>query len=180
MTTKSFWFPVFRKFIPADFEAWMEKLAYDGWNIDKIDMFSVLRFTFHKAEPKQYRYVFDMKFNTYKHKDYRKTYEQFGWEFVGRFNANTFLWRREYTAERPESFTDRESLIQRNKRVRNAMIGAFVLSLAAILALITGIVLCAVYDKMNKILPLTFVALLVTPLSVYLYWAIRKVNADHS
>ena len=177
MKKKSFLLPVFRKYIPADFEKWMEQLASEGWNIDKLSTFSVFRLTFHKTEPKRYRYVFDMCFNSLKLKDYKQTYEQFGWEYVGRFNANTFLWRKEYTDVRPESFTDYESLTKRNRRVRNAVIAVFIMSAIAILTLLTGIIVCALVDTTEKILPLACVTALVIPLSTYLFRVMHKLNA---
>jgi hypothetical protein len=177
MKTKSFWLPAFRMFIPAGFEAWMEQLASEGWNIDKLKTFSVFRMTFRKTEPKRYRYVYDMHFRVRMYKDYMQTYEQFGWEYVGRLNANTFLWRREYTDERPESFTDSESLIKRNMRVRNAVIAVFAMMLVSILAMLTGIAVCALSGETEAILPLACVAALIAPLSLYLYWIIRKISA---
>ncbi|MDR3209304.1 MAG: DUF2812 domain-containing protein [Oscillospiraceae bacterium] len=106
MNTKSYLLPVFRKFIPADLENWIEKMALEGWNLEKLNTFSVFLLTFKKTEPKQYRYVYDLNIlGVGKLKGYKHTYEQFGWEYVGRFNANTYLWRKEYTGERPESFT---------------------------------------------------------------------------
>jgi len=179
MIKKSYWLPIFRKFIPADLESWIESLASEGWNIDKLGMFSVFRLTFQKTGPKRYRYVFDMNLSaSYRHKEYRQIYEQFGWEYVGRFNANSYLWRKEYTDERPESFTDMESLKNRNKRVRNAVLAAFILMLISIFALTAGIIICALVGKTEKILPLACVIVFVIPLSVYLYWVIRKMNAS--
>jgi len=179
MIKKFYWLPVFRKFIPADLETWMENLASEGWNIDKLGMFSILRLTFQKTEPKRYRYVFDMNFSTsYRHEEYRQTYEQFGWEYVGRFNANTFLWRKEYADERPESFTDIESLKNRNKRVRNSVTAAFILALISVFALAAGIFVCAFVGKIEKIPPLACAFAFAIPLSVYLHRVIRKLNAD--
>ena len=84
--------------------------------------------TFHKTEPKRYRYVFDL--NAFPRKEYTATYEQFGWEFMGQM-ASCFIWRKEYPGQRPESFTDQDSLTRRNKRVRNAVLACFLVALLA-------------------------------------------------
>ncbi len=53
---------------------------------------------FVKEKPKKYRYVIDMQ--AFPKKDYKLTYQEFGWEFVGQM-ASAFVWRKEYAKERP-------------------------------------------------------------------------------
>jgi hypothetical protein len=179
MNKKTFFAPILTKVVPEDFEAWMEGLALEGWNIDKLPAVGIAWMTFHKTEPKRYRYVYDLNIPALiKRKDYKQTYEQFGWEFVGALNANTFLWRKEYTDERPESFTDRESLQTRNKRVRNVMLAVLVWFIVAFAALLTGIVVCAIFGKLVKILPLAFAAGFVAAMDVYFWCVLRKLNAS--
>ncbi|MDR0896249.1 MAG: DUF2812 domain-containing protein [Oscillospiraceae bacterium] len=127
MNKKTVILPAFRHVVPSDFEAMMEKYALEGWNVDVLNPINSMYITFHKTEPKKYRYVFDL--NLRPTKDYRQTYEQFGWALVGNLSS-CFIWRKAYTDVRPESFTDRESLMRRNLRVRNAL--AFCLALALI------------------------------------------------
>lgn len=179
MNTKSFWMPLFTKLIPADFETWAEQLALAGWNIGKLKTFSVFRLTFHKTEPKRFRYVYDLNIPAaLKFNDYKQTYEQFGWEYVGCFNANTYLWRKEYTGERPESFTDIESILNRNKRVRNAVAVVFAFSILVFLAFLAGIIVGAVSRKIEIIPPLACGLALVSLEGAYLFWVIRKINAS--
>lgn len=72
-------------------------------------------------------------------KDYKSTYEQFDWEFVGQM-ASCFLWRKEYTNKRPESFTSIESLEKRNKQVVSAVSVSFIMFLLlSIIAIATFI-----------------------------------------
>ena len=175
MIKKSEWFSIFRKVVPADFEDWLETLASQGWNIDKIGQFSSIKMTFAKTDPKQYRYVFDL--NAFPGKDYINTYEQFGWEFVGQ-TASCFVWRKEYTDSRPESFTDKESLIGRNKRVKNAVSIAFAMLLIGIVASLVGIGVHIYRGNTEKILELSLETLLIAVLAVYLGWVVNKIKLN--
>ena len=122
------WLSAFRNVVPADYEKWLEDLALQGWHMDKIGQWSSMRMTFRRGEPKRYRYVYDMQVSP-KH-DYKATYEQFGWEFVGQM-ASAYIWRKEYAQERPESFSDRESVEKRNNRVVAAASVSFFMFLTA-------------------------------------------------
>ncbi|HEX9060509.1 MAG TPA: DUF2812 domain-containing protein, partial [Clostridia bacterium] len=64
-------FSAFRYFIPADYEAWFEKLAEEGWHPQKVGQWSSVVMNFAKGEPKKYRYVVDMQ--AVPKKDYIRT-----------------------------------------------------------------------------------------------------------
>lgn len=138
------WFSAFRFIVPSDFEEWMERLAMEGWNVEKIGQWSSLRIAFVNTEPKNYRYVYDV--NTHPTKDYRDIYAQFGWEFVGQM-ASCFIWRKAYTEERPESFSDEESVMKRNLNA----IKAGRIALAFFAAASVVIIACAAifFDQMK-------------------------------
>lgn len=125
---KTVWLSAFTNVVPADYEKWLEDLASQGWHVDKIGQWSSIYMTFKHGKPKKYRFVYDMQ--AVPKKDYKTTYEQFGWEFVGQM-ASAFIWRKEYTQERPESFSDQESLEKRSKRVIAAASVSFILFLLA-------------------------------------------------
>lgn len=114
---KPVWFTYFSNVVPAEYEKWMEDMEAQGWHIRKIGQWSSLRMVFYKERPRKYRYVFDLQ--PFPKKDYKDTYRQFGWEFVGQM-ASAFIWRREYEGERPEAFTDSESLEKRSTRTAGA------------------------------------------------------------
>ena len=175
MNKKTIWFSAFRKIVPADFEEWMESLAGGGWNIDKLGKFGAFKIMFNKSEPKMYRYVFDL--NVYPKKDYRQTYEQFGWEYVGRMSS-CFVWRKEYTDIRPESFTDKESLIQRNKRIKNAFIVIFIMMLFPIIAALAGGTILAVNGEFAKVYTLIPFVLFFAVISTYLHWVIQQIEKN--
>lgn len=131
MKTKTFWFTAFRYVEPAEYELWFEQLAAKGWHPVKVGQWSSLAMRFSQGEPKKYRYVVDMQ--AFPKKDYMQMYEEFGWEFVGQM-ASMMVWRREYETERPESFSDAPSRIDRNKRFIGAASVSFIMFLVGALA----------------------------------------------
>lgn len=125
---KTILFSPFRYVVPADYEVWFENLALEGWHPQKIGQWSSFAMNFIKGEPQKYRYVVDVQ--AMPKKDYRQTYEDFDWEFVGQM-ASVFVWRKQYTDERPESFSDVGNLMERNKRFIWAISFSFIMSLLA-------------------------------------------------
>ncbi len=123
---KVFWCTAFRYVVPADYENWFEKLAAAGWHPVKVGQWSSIAMRFAKGEPKKYRYVVDMQ--PLPKKEYKQTYEEFGWEFVGQM-ASAMVWRREYENERPESFSDVQSRRGRGRRFIGAASVSFILFL---------------------------------------------------
>lgn len=118
----------FRKVVPAEYESWLESMALEGWNINKIHQRSSLWMIFERTEGKKYRYVYDLQ--AFPRKEYKTTYEQFGWELVGKM-ASVYIWRKEYIDTRPESFSDAASLKKRSQQVLWALVLTFVLFLAS-------------------------------------------------
>jgi len=82
--------------------------------------------TFRRSEPHKYRYIYDLQ--AFPKKEYKTTYEQFGWELVVQM-ASGFIWRKLYTDKRPESFTSLESLEKRSKQVVSAVAVSFIIFL---------------------------------------------------
>ncbi|WP_082903236.1 DUF2812 domain-containing protein [Christensenella timonensis] len=139
-TMAQWWLP-YKYAAPVDFENHMEKMAAEGWNVDRIKQSDSFRMVFKKTEPKQYRYVVDL--HALHPKDYIRTYEEFGWELVGRM-ASLFVWRKEYTGQRPEAFTDAAS---RERRSGNILL-VFKCLIVLMVAAITAIAVCyAVFVK---------------------------------
>lgn len=129
---KIVFFPAFRYIIPADFEVWLEEMALKGWQIDHIGQWSSLIMTFRRGESKKYRFIYDLQ--AVPRKEYQLTYEQFGWEHVGQM-ASVHIWRQEYTDQRPEAFTDQESIAQRSQRILTAI------SVSIVICLLTAILM---------------------------------------
>jgi len=157
------------KVVPSDMEHYLEKMAAEGWNLDKVGQWSSLKITFHKSEPKQYRYVYDMQIK--QAKNYIQMYKDFGWEYLGQ-TASSHLWRKEYTGERPEAFTDAADIASRNKRFIGAVSVSFFMFLACALAL--PIVYAFTYAQLDLEQLIQFIAafILSASLAAYLGWVI--------
>jgi hypothetical protein len=134
---KVVWFSAFRYVVPADYESWLEKMAAEGWHINHFRQWSSIYMTFTRGKPKKYRFVYDPQVSP--RKDYIATYEQFGWEYLGRM-ASAHFWRMEYTGERPEAFSDKDSKVARNRRTLSAGSVSFFIFLLADLFL-TGLLI---------------------------------------
>ncbi|MEM1483659.1 DUF2812 domain-containing protein [Oscillospiraceae bacterium PP1C4] len=175
MKKKIEWLSVFRYVVPADFEHFMESLALEGWNVEKVGQWSSVKMDFVKTSPKKYSYVFDI--NVFPKKDYKATYEEFGWEFVGQM-ASCFLWRKEYTDERPESFTDAESTERRNRNIRNAVMVSSVLFSAVLLILVFLFMLTLHKLDLGDIVQFLLGIVMSGSFSVYLWWVVRKIQKN--
>jgi hypothetical protein len=129
MKTKKKYFGVtFRKVVPAEYELWFEELALKGWHPQKIKHTSSFVMTFEKSQAIKYRYVVDLQ--AIPKDDYIPTYQDFGWELMGQMSS-LFVWRKEYSDERPEAFSDKESILKRNRRFVKAISFSFALFIIA-------------------------------------------------
>jgi len=122
------WFTPYSHPDPVAYEHYLEELALKGWLLNKVDALSSFRMTFDNAEPKQYRYVVDLQ--PIVHREYKQIHLDLGWEYLGKM-ASVVVWRKEYSGERPESFSDPDSLRRRNKRFSTYIGIAFILLLIA-------------------------------------------------
>lgn len=172
ITKKVVWLSAFKYVIPADFENWLEEMASQGWNIDRIGQWSSIRLVFTKTTPKKYRYVYDIQTNP--KNDYQSTYEQFGWEFVG-IMASCFMWRKIYSGERPEAFSDLQSLEHRNKQVVRAVSVSLLIFLSAFIA--SSIALGITYHSLTygDIAQLILFLVFSGGIAVYLASVMRKI-----
>ncbi len=132
---KVFFCSALRYVVPADYECWFEELAAAGWHPVKVGQWSSIAMRFEKSEPGKYRYVVDMQ--SAPKKDYKQTYEEFGWEYIGQM-ASAHVWRKKYTDERPESFSDAPSREARNKRFIAAISVSFIIFFLGALAFAAG------------------------------------------
>ncbi len=138
-------FSAFRYLLPSDYENWLERMATEGWHINHFRQWSSIFMVFRKGKPKRYRFVYDPQVSP--RKEYIPTYEQFGWEYLGRM-ASAHFWRMEYEGERPEAFSDHESIVKRNRRTIAAVSVSFIIFLMAVLAI--GMVLLFFADSLSN------------------------------
>lgn len=99
---------------PEKVEEWLEDMERNGWNLYQVDLGSI-RFRFKKGEPKKMRYCADFQMNT--DDQYYKLFSDDGWELVWKGAGGWYIWKKPYTNERPEIYTDSKSLIDRNNRL---------------------------------------------------------------
>lgn len=170
--TKTVWLSGFTNVVPADYENWIEKLALQGWNINHIGQWSSVVMTFHHSEPKKYRYIYDLQ--AFPKKEYKSTYTQFGWEFVGQM-ASGFIWRKLYTDKRPESFTSLESLEKRSKQVVSAVSVSFAIFLIASIVVITCFIVNFSNLSTSDLLQFILGISLSITLTAYLVYVMRKI-----
>jgi len=175
--TKRVWLSAFRYVVPADYEEWFEEQEALGWHVEKIGQWSSIMMTLKKDKPRQYRYVVDMQFSH--HKDYIDMYEQFGWEFVGQM-ASAYVWRKEYTGERPESFTDQENIERRNRRFAIAVLINLVLFSLTVLALVIGFIVTFGETDMGQKLQFILGMALSAAFAAYLWYVWRKILRNRS
>lgn len=136
-TKKIVFFSAFKRVIPEDFENWLEKMASEGWHIERIRQWSSIIMIFRKGEPKKYRFVYDLR--AVASKDYISTYKQFGWQFLGQM-ASVNIWRMEYIDDRPEAFTDKDSVTSRNNRTIAAVSFSFSIFLIAAIVMAIAVI----------------------------------------
>lgn len=172
---KRVWFSPFVRVVPADYETWLEDLAMQGWNIDKIGQWSSICMDFTRTRPRRYRYVFDMQISP--HPEYLFTYEQFGWEYVGQM-ASAIIWRKEYKKERPESFTDQESLERRNRRVLAAVSVNFWLFLAGGIAAMTALFVTRGWQDAERLVDYGLSMALCDAFALYLGYVMRQIRRN--
>ena len=138
-------FSAFRYLLPSDYENWLERMAAEGWHYNRFRQWSSILMVFRKGEPKRYRFVYDPQVSP--RQQYIPTYEQFGWKYLGRM-ASAHFWRMEYEGERPEAFSDHESMVKRNRRTIAAVSVSFIIFLVAVLSI--GTVLLFFPDSLSN------------------------------
>lgn len=106
------WWPAWK---PEKMEAWLEEMEANGWRLVQVK-WSATRFYFEKGEPRKVRYCLD--YQTEKDASYARLFQDSGWEMTYT-NGMWYIWKMPYSAERPEIYSDLDSLIERNKRLMN-------------------------------------------------------------
>jgi len=99
---------------PEKVENWLEEMEGKGWNLNKIELAS-LRFKFTKGEPRKIRYCVD--FQSRINDQYLTLFKDDHWELAWSGAGGWYIWKKEYVQEKPDIYTDNNSLIDRNKRL---------------------------------------------------------------
>ena len=169
---KAVWFSAFTNVVPAEYEKWLEGMEAQGWHLERIGQWSSIRMVFRRDKPRKYRYVYDMQ--AFPKEDYAATYQAFGWELMGRM-ASSFIWRKPYETERPEAFTDAESLERRGKRFA----AAASISMVAFWAVLAVMLAVLIFDigkmSFDDRLDLGISAAVIGALAAGMTWVVRKI-----
>jgi len=99
---------------PTNMEYMLERMEASGWKLFQVDFYG-LRFKFRRGKAETVRYSVDYQPKT--EEDYLSLFDEDGWEMKWTGAGGWYLWRKPYTAERPDIFTDSNSLIERNNRL---------------------------------------------------------------
>ena len=111
---KTAWLAPFFHPTPSRLEDWLEAQSAEGWQPRDLDDMSAVRMHLQNSKPATLRYVVDPQQGA--DDDYRATYEDAGWTYVGELSS-LHVWRRRYMGERPEAFTDNSSRRARDRRL---------------------------------------------------------------
>ena len=99
---------------PTHMENMLERMEASGWKLFQVDFYG-LRFKFRRDQEETVRYSVDYQPKT--DEDYLSIFDEDGWQMKWSGAGGWYLWRKTYTTERPEIFTDSSSLIERNNRL---------------------------------------------------------------
>ena len=153
---------------PERIENWLEEMAREGWLLFQVD-FASLRFKFIRGEANQIRYSTDYQENP--GDDYFKLFKDDGWELVWSGIFGWYIWRKPFSGERPNIYTDKETIINRTKRSIRV---TWTLLLFNILLLLLIFVLGPGLNKIEEAIGLTATLLLaIIPLVFIIVQLIR-------
>ncbi|WP_042164428.1 DUF2812 domain-containing protein [Paenibacillus gorillae] len=149
---------------PDKIESWLEQREADGWQLVKVKGNGV-RFQFQKGEPRKIRYCVD-----YQNKidqAYISLFEEAGWELMYKGATNGwFIWRMAYEGDqRPEIYSDIDSLIERNKRFSTTLTVLLIIQFPILLA----------NNSMVSRFPYVLIVYIV--LCSFLFYGIMRINA---
>ncbi len=114
------------KILPSEYEEWLETFEAEGWHLEKVS-FAGYRHRFSRRSTCKVAYCYD--YQDRKDASYLSLFQDAGWELVFK-SCGFYLWRMEYEGERPEAFTDPESLGSRLKRLANMYTAIFAAGIA--------------------------------------------------
>lgn len=108
-----------------------EDMASQGWLLVKTSG-TCTRFTFEKRDPARIRYCID--YQDQEKPDYLALLEDAGWKLEHK-GSGWYIWSRAYEDEKPELFTDKDSLIRRNNTILGSMATVLMLQVPVYIAL---------------------------------------------
>jgi uncharacterized membrane protein len=118
------------------FEDYLENMASNGWILTSSS-FSHMILHFEQSTNRKVRFCLD--YQTKYSSEYLQILKDDGWENLG-VSGGWGLFMKEYTLQRPDVFTDNNSLIERSRRVLRLLflpIFLFMVNLSTIISAIS-------------------------------------------
>jgi hypothetical protein len=150
---------------PTHMENMLERMEASGWKLFQVDFFGI-RFRFTRGKEETVRYSVDYQPEI--EADYLSIFEEDGWQMKWSGGGGWYLWRKPYTTQNPEIFTENSSLIERNNRLLKLLTPLFYM-----LIFFFVILLIAGYDKFQWLI---WFYVIIIGLYVYMLTQLRKYN----
>lgn len=96
-----------------EIENWLEEMALEGYRLTDVTSIGVI-FSFEKTGPKKIRYCLDYQQKL--EQKYISIINDDGWNFMP-MGSGWYICRKEFKGDRPELYTDFDSLISRNNKL---------------------------------------------------------------
>jgi Protein of unknown function (DUF2812) len=116
-------------------ERYVEDMAQNGWRLSHASNTLVV-LDFQESAPQKVRVCVDYQRKLTQ--EYTNVFEDAGWERFGR-TPGWIMWRKAYQTERPEIYSDTQSLRERNRRVALTVLGVLLLQIPVLLVNINSI-----------------------------------------
>ncbi len=98
---------------PDKIERYLEEMSLEGWHAVQMDGMLV-SFLFQRGQSKRIRYCVD--YQRQEKPEYRQIFLDDGWALL-QSSMGWYVWSKEYSGERPDIYTEPESLITRNRSI---------------------------------------------------------------
>ena len=150
---------------PTHMENMLERMEASGWKLFQVDYYGI-RFKFIRGQEERVRYSVDYQPQT--EEDYLSIFEDDGWQMKWTGANGWYLWKKPYTTERPDIFTDSSSLVERNNRLISLLTPLFFMMIIIFIILIV-----VSYEKFKWL-----IWLYVVLISIYIFMLaqLRKFN----
>jgi hypothetical protein len=101
-------------------EAWLRKMAQEGWHLISPEFPGF--YTFKEGEARDIVYRLDFITSTIDREEYRQLFDDAGWEHVGEMFSWQYFRKAAKPGKDPEIYTDPESKIQKYMRLFGYML----------------------------------------------------------
>jgi hypothetical protein len=101
-------------------EAWLEKMSEAGWHLNSVQL--PCGYSFVKSEPVHYTYRLDYtRIDKSRRPEYLQIFQDAGWEYIGEMTNWQYWRKRVVNGQVPEIYTDKDSKLNKYKRLLGYM-----------------------------------------------------------